>query len=184
MDFQPESRILRKTTHTSSYTYWFLDLSAKILTKCRLSGELQARHSYILHMIAVRLDELKVDEYLFHTASIYARNLSTSSVMRSSLFWSNFLHALNGRRGDFIKDNPSQLCKALKANEVGWAGIDQALKALEPSDTAVMSDSHGANDTKAPPSPLSRAHGQDPTLGERRESGGRTGDAVICMKAT
>jgi hypothetical protein len=132
MDFQPESRILRKTTHTSSYTYWFLDLSAKILTKCRLSEELQARHSYILHMIAVHLGKPKEDNYLFHTASIYARNISTSPVMRSSPFWGNFLHALNGRRGDFLRDNPSQLCKALKADEVVWADIDWALKLLGP----------------------------------------------------
>ena len=33
VDFYPESQNINKTTHTSSYTYWFLVLSAEILTK-------------------------------------------------------------------------------------------------------------------------------------------------------
>jgi len=44
--FEPESQSINKTTHTSSYTYWFLVLSANILTKCPLSEETRARHDY------------------------------------------------------------------------------------------------------------------------------------------
>ena len=140
-DFQPQSRILYKTTHTSSYTYWFLNLSAKILTKCQLPYELQARHAYILRMIAVRLGKKEGDDYLFHTASIYASNISTPSAMRSSPFCDDFnffLCAVNGRRGDFLS---SPLRKALKADEVLWGNIERALEALGPSDAAFVSDS-------------------------------------------
>ena len=43
-DFRPTNRIIGQTTHTSRYTYWFLVLSAKILTERSLSDEMLARH--------------------------------------------------------------------------------------------------------------------------------------------
>ena len=46
--YQPESKYINKTTHTSSYTYNFLVLSANILTRCSLSDELNNRHALIL----------------------------------------------------------------------------------------------------------------------------------------
>lgn len=174
-DFQPKSRILHKTTHTSAYTYWFLRLSANILTKCLLSDELQARHAIVLRMIAVGLGKQKADDYLFHTASIYASYISTSLVMRSSPFWGDFLRALNGRPASG-RDDPSELRKALKADEVVWGNVDQALEALGRSDAASVSDFHGPNDKMAVHHPLSRAHSQNSMLSEGRESGGQFGD--------
>jgi len=149
-DFRPNSQIIGQTTHTSPYTYWFLVLSAKILTERSLSEELQARHSYILSIIAARLGKLQ-------------------KAMRSSQFCGNFLCAVK--------------CY-LNADEVAWVDINQALEALAASDTSFKSNSHGANDTMAAHPPLGHPHGQNPTLGEGGESGGRTGDAVICRKAT
>ena len=72
VDFHPDSHIINKTTHTSSYTYWFLVLSAEILTKCSLSKEMQARHAYLLAVIATRLNGVGACDYLVFTASIYA----------------------------------------------------------------------------------------------------------------
>jgi hypothetical protein len=175
-DFQPEDRILRKTTHTSSYTYWFLNLSANILTKCSLSEELRARHEYILHIISFHLDKPNPNEYLFYTALIYASKISTSPAMNSSDFCGAFLSSVNCCRGYFPRDKPSALCKALKADEVIRGNIDRTLKAHGRSDAVVMSDSHGANDTMAEHRPLSPVHGQDSTLSERTESGGRSSD--------
>jgi len=97
--------------------------------------------------------------------------------MRLSLFWDDFLRAVNGCRGDFPRDAPSQLCKELKADEAVWANIDGALKALGSSDTAFVSDSHVANDTMVAHRLLASAHGRDPSLGEGGGSGGRAGDA-------
>ena len=176
-DFQPKSQLLHKTTHTSSYTYWFLHLSANILIKCKLSEELRARHAYILHMIIVHLGKKEANDYLFHTASIYASTISTSSAMSSSPFWGDFLRAVNNRRADFLRDDRLQLRKALKADEVVWHNINQALEAFGCSDDASMSDCHGANDAIVAHRPLSRTHGQDyHALSEAMESGTQIGD--------
>jgi hypothetical protein len=138
VDFHPESQSINKTTHTSSYTYWFLVLSAKILTKCQLSNELQARHNYLLAVIATSLREDEACDYLFLTASIYASIISGSPVMCSSSFWGDFLCAVTRHRDRLKGDlNPqrSQLCSAVKANEVAWGDIDRALEKVgRPSD--------------------------------------------------
>jgi hypothetical protein len=136
VDYDFKIHTINKTTHTSFYTYWFLVLSAQILAKCSLSNEMQARHTYLLAVIATRLDEVKTcdykacDYYLFLMASIYASTISRSSVMCSSPFWGNFLRAVIRHR-DYLKDNVTdqqlQLCGAVKANEVIWDNIDRAL---------------------------------------------------------
>ena len=125
----------------SSYTYWFLVLSAKILT-CRglLSEELQNRHAYLLAVIATRLGEDKVCDYLCLTALIYASIISKSPAMRSSPFGGYFFRAVTSHRDRFEGDLSSQrskLRRAIRANEVAWRNIDRALKALGPSDTLV-----------------------------------------------
>jgi hypothetical protein len=135
IDFEPDDQIVHKTTHTSSYTYWFLNLSAKILTKCSLSEEMESRHTYILRMIAVRLDKGKAYDYLFHAASIYASIISNSPVMCKSPFWGDFLRALDHHRhrdylGTGLNYQQSRLCKALKADEVAWGNIDREITAL------------------------------------------------------
>jgi hypothetical protein len=136
--FEPESQSINKTTHTSSYTYWFLVLSANILTKCPLSEETRARHGYLLYLIATPLSKDKACDYLFLTALIYASIISGSSVMCLSPFWGDFLRAVTGHRDRLKGDlNPqrSQLYKAVKANEVAWGDIDHALgKVRRPSD--------------------------------------------------
>jgi len=181
-DFRLESQTIGQTTHTSHYTYWFLVLSAKILTKCFLSEEMLARHSYLLHMIAVRLEknrlgERKEGDYLFHMTSIYASNITTCSAMHSSPFWPDFLRAVTCYRDDYLKDaRKSPLCRAVNADEVVWVNIDRTLEALVPSDTAVVSDSHEANDTMAAHRSLAHAHCQDRTFTEEMEPGGRIGD--------
>jgi hypothetical protein len=136
--FHPERESIDKTTHTSSYTYWFLVLSAKILTKCSLSKEMRARHDYLLLVIATPLGEDTACEYLFLTASIYASIISRSSEVCSSRFWGDFLRAVTRNRDRLKGDlNPqrSQLYIALKGNEVAWGDIDHALgKVGRPSD--------------------------------------------------
>jgi hypothetical protein len=159
-----------------------LVLSAKILiTEHLLSEEMLARHSYVLHMIAIHLGETKKCDYLFHTASIYASIITTSSAMQSSQFWPDFLRAVKCYRDNFLRgelnEPESPLCKAVKADEVRWGNIDRALEALGHSDAAFTSDSHGPNDTRAVHRSLPCAHGQDLALSEGREFGGRTGDA-------
>jgi len=130
IDFDPKSQSINKTTHTSSYTYWFLVLSAKILTKCSLSPEMHARHDYLLAVIATSLGEDKPRDYLFLTASIYASIISGSSAMSLSPFWGKFLRAV-ARHRDRLKNDldhqRSPLCRAVKANEVAWGNIDDAL---------------------------------------------------------
>jgi hypothetical protein len=69
VDFHPESQSINKTTYTSSYTYWFLALSAEILTKCSLSTEMQARHAYLVAVIPTRPGEGEACKYFFLTAS-------------------------------------------------------------------------------------------------------------------
>jgi hypothetical protein len=96
--------------------------------------------------------------------------------MSSSDFCGAFLSSVNRCRDYFPRDKPSALCKALKADEVAWGNIDRALQALRRSDAAVVSDSHEANDTMTERRPLSLVHGQDSTLDERTESGGRDWD--------
>ena len=161
-DFCPNSQIIGQTTHTSSHTYWFLVLSAKIFTERSLSEELWARHSFILRTIAVCLGKKQEGDYLFYTASIYASKISTSPAMRSSHFCGNFLRAVKCYRDDLLNNDPnylkSPLRKAVCADEVVWPDIDQALEALGASDTAFTSDSHGANDTMAAHPPLAHPH--------------------------
>jgi hypothetical protein len=175
-DFQPESQDINKTTHTSSYTYWFLVLSAKILTNGGLlSEELQKRHEYLLAVIATRLGEGEVCDYLCLTAAIYAGAISTSSAVCSSHFGGNFLRAVTRHRDRFKGDLSNykwQLRRAVKANEVAWGAIDHALESLGPSDTAFVPDSAGANDTMAERPPLSRAYDRDLALGQGRASSG------------
>jgi hypothetical protein len=128
VDFHPDSQSINKTTHTSSYTYSFLALSADILSKCSLSKEMQSRHTYLLSVIATYLNEGKGSYYLFLTASIYASIISKSSAMYSSSSGREFLRAVTRRRngpGDELQD---QLLTALRANEVTWDYIDHALK--------------------------------------------------------
>jgi hypothetical protein len=132
VDFHPESKSINRTTHTSSYTYWFLVLSAKILTKCQLSNEMQARHNYLLAVIATPLGGDNACDYLFFTALIYASIISGSSVMCLSPFWGDFLRAVTRHRNR-QKDNQnpqrSQLRSAVKAtsDEILWGDIDRAL---------------------------------------------------------
>jgi len=179
-DFHPESQSINKTTHTSSYTYWFLALSAGILTKCSLSKEMQARHAYLLAVIATRLGEGETCDYLFLTASIYASIISRSSAICSLPFWGNFLRAVTRHR-DRFKDDLNQeqlhLRRAVKANEIAWGDIDRALKALGPSDATFVPSSAGANGTIAGRHPLSHGYDRDPTLGEGRGSGGQSRDS-------
>jgi hypothetical protein len=128
--FKPESQSINRTTHTSSYTYWFLVLSANILTKCPLSEETRARHDYLLYLIATSLSKDKACDYLFLTALIYASIISGSSVMCLSPFWGDFLRAVTLHRDRLKGDlNPqrSQLCRAVKTNEVAWGDINHAL---------------------------------------------------------
>jgi len=176
LDFHPESQNINNTTYTSSYIYWFLVLSADILSKCSLSKEMQARHTYLLAVITPRLHEDEACDYLVFTASIYASIISKSSAMRSSPSWGDFLRAVTRHRdrvkGD-LKHQQSQLRKAVKANEVAWGDIDSALEALGPT---FVPNSAGANDTMAGRRPLSSAYDRDPTLGEGRELGGRSRD--------
>jgi hypothetical protein len=162
LDFDPESQCIHKTTHTSSYTYWFLRLSAEILTKCSLSNEMQARHAYLLTVITTRLNEGKECYYLFLMASIYAANIiSERSTIHSSPSGCKFLRAVTRYHGLNLKRDPTlkelELYSAVNANEVTWDHIDHALKALEPSDAAFVPN-------------------RDPTLGEERESGGLSRD--------
>jgi hypothetical protein len=179
-DFHPESQSINKTTHTSSYTYWFLALSAEILTKCSLSKEMQARHAYLLAVLATRLGEGEACDYLFLTASIYASIISRSSAMCSSPFWGDFLRAVTRHRDRFKGDlnhQQLQLRKAVKANEIAWGDIDRALKVLGPSDPTSVPNSATANDTIAGRRPLFHGYDKDPTLGEGRGSGGRSRDS-------
>lgn len=175
VDFHPKNQSINKTTYTSPYTYWFLVLSAEILTKCSLSKEMQARHAYLLALIAIRLDEIKVCDYLVLTASIYASIISKSSAMCSLSFGGNFLRAVMRHRDRFegdLKHQQSQLRRALKANEIVWADIDRALKALRPPDATSVPNSEGVNGTLVGRH-LSHAYDSDPTLGEGKESGER-----------
>jgi hypothetical protein len=188
VEFDFKIHSINKTTHTSSYTYWFLVLSAQILAKCSLSKEMQARHTFLLAVIATRLDGVKAcevkacdykacDYYLFLMASIYASNISGSSVMCSSPFWGNFLRAVMRHRDNFkdnLTDQQLQLCRAVKANEVIWENIDRALEALRPSDIACVPDFPEANDAMAGRHPLSSD--RDLPSSEGRKSGGRSGD--------
>jgi len=169
-DFHPdnESITTHTTTHTSSYTYWFLVLSAEILTECSLPKEMQARHTYLLAMIADRLDEDGTRDYLFLTASIYASVISKSSVMCSSPFGGDFLGAVMRHRDRFkgnMNHQQSQLRRAIKANEVAWGSIDRAHKALGSSNTALVPNPTGANDT------IGR-HPHSCAYGEGTQSGG------------
>jgi len=177
VNFHPESQSINKTTHTSSYTYWFLVLSAEILTKCSLSKEMQARHAYLLAVIATRLDEGEACDYLVLTASIYASVISKAPAMCSSPFGADFLRAVM-RHHDRLKSDlnhqRSQLRRAVKANEVAWSDIDRALVAFGLSDAAFVPNSTGADDTVAGSRPLS--HDMDPILVEGRESGERSRD--------
>jgi len=169
-DFHPDNESINKTTHTSSYTYWFLVLSAEILTKCSLFEEVQARHTYLLAIIATHLDEDETRDYLFLTASIYASIISKSPVMCSSLFGTTFLRAVMRHRDRFNSDmnhQRLQLRRAVKANEVEWRDIDRALGS---SNAAFVPNSTGANDTTAGRHPRSRSYG------EGRQSGGRSRD--------
>ena len=172
LDFHPESQNINNTTYTSSYIYWFLVLSADILSKCSLSKEMQARHTLLLAMITPRLHEDKPCDYLVFTASIYASIISKPSAMCSSPSLGDFLRAVARHRDRFKDDQQSQLRKAVKANEVAWGSIDSALKALGPSGATFVPNFAGANDTIAGCRPLSSAYDRDPTLGE----GGRSRD--------
>jgi len=96
--------------------------------------------------------------------------------MCSSSFGGDFLRAVTRHRDRFKDDQQSQLRKAVKANEVAWGSIDSALKALGPSGATFVPNFAGANDTIAGCRPLSSAYDRDPTLGEGRESGGRSRD--------
>ena len=179
-DFHPESQSINKTTHTSSYTYWFLVLSAEILTKCSLSKEMQARHAYLLAVLATRLGEGEACDYLFLTASIYASIISRSPAICSLPFWGDFLRAVTRHRDKFKDDlNQEQLHlrRAVKANEIAWGDIDRALKALGPSDATSVPNPAAANGTIAGSHPFSHGYDRDPTLGEGRESGGRSRDS-------
>lgn len=142
VDFHPGSKGINRTTHTSSYTYWFLVLSANILTKRslseKMSEEMKARHDYLLDVIATPLGEDKASDYLFFTASIYASIISRSSALCSSPFGGKFLSAVTRHhdrlKGDLDRQR-SQLRGAVKANEVAWGDIDHALGRLgRPSD--------------------------------------------------
>ena len=166
--FRPESQCINKTTHTSSYTYWFLDLSARILTRCSLPKEMQNRHAYILDVIAIHLGDGKVRDYLFLTASIYASIISTSPAVYSSEDGHDFLRAVKRYR-DGLKDNSNrqQLYDALRVGEIEWAAIDRA---LERAEAGSMSDSNSPNNIWP--------GCQDPALGKVMESGGRFGDEV------
>jgi hypothetical protein len=178
VDFDFKIHSINKTTHTSFYTYWFLVLSAQILSKCSLSKEIQARHTYLLAVIATRLDGVKAsDYYLFLMASIYASIISRSSVICSSPFWGNFLRAVMRHR-DNLKDNLTDqqllLCKAVKANEVIWDNIYHALEALGALDIASVPRFPEANDKKAGRRALSSD--RDLLSSEGRESGERSRD--------
>ena len=176
-DFQPTSQIIGQTTYTSRYTYWFLVLSARILTERSLSQEMLARHSYILRLIADRLGERKNGDYLFYTASVYASIITTSPTIHSSSFWPDFIRAVKRYRDDFLKDDldhpKSPLRKAVKADEVVWGNIDRAVKALKPPGAVFASDRQGANTI----SNSCLVHDQDLTLGKKGEPSGCTGDA-------
>ena len=138
---------------------------------------MKARHAYLLAVIATRLDKDEPCDYLVLTASIYAGIIARSSTMCLLPFWGNFLRAVTRHRDRFKGDlNQSQICKAVKANEVAWGDIDRALEALGPSNAVSVPNSAGANDRMAGRRPLSCADDRDPSLGERRESGGRSRD--------
>jgi len=130
---------------------------------------MQARHAYLLAVIAAALDEGNACDYLVLTASIYASIISRSPAMYSSQIGGDFLRAVTRHR-DRFKGNPSKkqskLHKAVKANEVAWVDIDRALEALSPPDTAFVPNSVGANGTVEP------LYDGNPTLGEGGESGG------------
>lgn len=180
-DYHPDKQDLNRTTHTSSYTYWFLNLSANILSKGSLSEEMLARLSYILYVITVRLDEEKEHDYLFLTASIYAAKIiSSSSPMLSSPFWAGFLSSLKKYHCKFPGNEPDNresrlsMRKALKANEVAWPDIDRALEDLKSSsEAALVSDSNGIDDILATHCSHSDIHDQDFLLDKKRELGGR-----------
>ena len=107
-----------------------------------------ARHSNILRLVALCLEERKEGDYLFYTVSIYASIIATSPTIRSSSFWPEFIRAVKRYRDDFLRDLDhlmSPLRKAVKADEVVWGNIDRAFKALKPPGAVFASDSHGAN---------------------------------------
>ena len=164
-NFCPESECINKTTYTSSYTYWFLDLSARILTSCSLSKEMKNRHAYILDVIAIHLGDRKVRDYLFLTASIYASIISTSPAVQDGR---DFLRAVKHYH-DGLKDdsNRQQLYEALRVGEIEWAAIDRA---LEPAEAGSVSNSNSPNNI--------RPGCQDPALSKVMESGGRFRDEV------
>lgn len=171
INFQPEKEILNKTTHTSEFTYYFLEMSANILTKCSLSEEMQARHGYILQTIAIRLDEGKERDYLFFTASIYASSISVHSAGSPlSRSCRNFLQAVKSYHSKFPESNQNpELYVAVLANEVGWDDINTALEPPGPSNTAVKSESHGVNGMTATNRP--RNYDQDHMSSEMRKLG-------------
>ena len=163
-NFCPESQCINKTTYTSSYTYWFLDLSARILTSCSLSKEMKDRHAHILDVIAIHLGDGKARDYLFLTASIYASIISTSPAVQDG---HDFLRAVKHYHDRLEDDsNRQQLYEALKVGEIEWAAIDRALELAE---AGFVSDSNNPNNMLP--------GYQDPALGKVIESGGRFGDS-------
>ena len=119
MTFQPRSDSIDHTTHTSSYTFWFLKYFAEILARCFQSSI----HAYMLKSITSKLGELDTQEpshYLFFTSSIYASTISTSESHRKITWLDDLLRSLDDYRNKFPTDPKSPLGIALRFGEVEW----------------------------------------------------------------
>ncbi|PPQ83068.1 hypothetical protein CVT25_003777 [Psilocybe cyanescens] len=81
------SQVICPTTYTSSYTHWFLTLSARIIASCSLSDKILARHAYILSRITSCSGKRRDCDNLFYVASIYVSNITTCAAINSSPFW-------------------------------------------------------------------------------------------------
>jgi len=153
-DFRPTNQIIGQTTHPSRCTYWFLVLPLNVHSPMKCWPD---THIFYAWSLTARVKGRKVTTF-FHTASIYAGIISTSSEMRLSLFWDDFLRAVNGCRGDFPE---GRSVTVMQRTEGWWEAVWGALKALGSSDTAFMSDSHVASDTMVAHRLLAGAHGRD-----------------------
>ncbi|PPQ80948.1 hypothetical protein CVT25_014705 [Psilocybe cyanescens] len=180
-EYQPEEHghAIRATTYTSSYTYWFLTLSAKIIASCSLSSEILARHTYILSRITSCFGERKNCDYLFYVTSIYASNITASAAITSSVFWNEFLHSVMHYRSTLMQEKPENLKlplpRALKAGEIVWSNFNRALAALGPAGPASSSDSPGGDGTAG--SSHYSAQDQDNVGSKRHNYDDRMGDA-------
>ncbi|PPQ85215.1 hypothetical protein CVT25_010085, partial [Psilocybe cyanescens] len=173
-EYQPggHDHAIGATTHTFSYTCWFLTLSVKIIANCSLSREILARHTYILSRITSCFAERKDCDHLFYVASIYASNITTTSAINSSPFWNEFLRSVTLYHSTLTQ----------KTREI-WLPLPRALKAaLGPAGPASSFDSPGGDGMAR--SSHCPDQDQDNSASKGHNYVGRMGEAVINMEKT